>query len=69
MYTVTKYLSFDSFSILRNSNLELDSRGPKCNPMKGLYKLFLQSKFSYNMSTVSKDIQFQLLFFFLVTVT
>ena len=39
--------------------------GHKRNPMKGLYKLFLHTTFSYNMSTSTKDIQFPIL----VTVT
>ena len=69
IYTVNKELSFNCFSILSNSNLELDPKGPKRNTMEGLHKLFLHTKFSFNMSTVTKDIQFQPCFLFLVTAT
>ena len=62
MSTLTKDFQFEHFSIFSNS--DLDPRGPKRNPMKGIYKLFLYTKLSQDMSSLTKVIQFQPFFYF-----
>ena len=62
MSTVIKIFSFNHFPIY--SNIDFVPRGPKRNPMKGLHKLFIHTNFGNNMSTKTKDIQFQPFFNF-----
>ena len=64
MSTITKDIQFNSLFIFSNSDIDLEPRGPKCNTMKGLHKLFLHTKFGNNYVTRNLRYSVQLFIYF-----